>query len=686
MAQSSGDRWTTVSKALKDELDQHGSPPPGETFVSADYFHTLTEMELPSKVRELDQQDGSRLGIIDVIVTFGEGSKFGPDTPYLTEPAPIRILTPSQNRPAYLRPTPKHLQAKTNEEAFQVYKTTGEAAVESISATRSSRLYGVAESLSKDESTEAPSPPSTSYLLKYIEASGSISKDEALAALHDVPPLIAGKPKWQNDNSAIYSTKENTESNPHEAESPTKSDSMKQRNDNVPLFDNMLATSIFGKQGANNVRESMEGGSNTALNTLDVDTIIHREQLKSLGGLESMSSEKRQILSSPKDTLANDSMQMPQDLPVNCQQPRINVNSNTRNTTAFASSTQATTQEYVSHDATMEEAQTGHLPSQNSLSIEHTMSRTSQHGSVSTHCAFNFSDISSSLSSPPPSTADSRQSSPEPTQWHTIKVADAQQGTSGKARKATDQRKCNAQSFDGASEAKPTSVPPDKRYAIGDNEGIWAETRRPNQPSGFGKLTTPRLTRSTSLLSDDFKSTTNAISRSGPAKRTNLSNILASQSHTSSLSSSNKRKEHYLTETNTAIIKDDREGLRKVDPTAKGPSSIASTPADRRMTRVRKSIVTSTPTSKKRSSDTLTDTESKPSKKRKSSGMHPLSTPDCAPDQPNPMYDTDFEPGEMNENCIIGYAEPGMVRNVHTRRGGWFKEKGVLMGVRFVLW
>lgn len=668
------------------ELDQHGDPPPGETFVSADYFQTLTEMELPLKVRGLDQPNGSRLGIIDVLVTFGEGSKFGPDTPYLTGPTPIRILTPSQNRPAYLRPTPKHPQAKTNEEAFQIHKATGEAAVESISATRSSRLYGVAGSLGRRDSPEAPNRPSTSYLQRYIESSGSMSKEEALAALHDLPPLIARKPKWQTVTSVIHMTETNAESNPHETKRLTESNVMEQGNDNVPISDDIISTNTVRQQGAKKNLGMTEGNKDNAMNTLDPDIRTNRGQGKSPDCLEPMPPETSQILCLTEETSDNESEQPPQGLPVDAQKPSMDDNSNIRDNTAYAQSTQSNFQKHCSQDAPMTEVHTGHLPSQYPLSIEPSTSRTSRQASISTNCAFNFSDNSSSLSSPPPSTTDSRQSSPDPTQWHTIKVPHAPQSISDTTRKVTERRTRNAQWFDGAFEPKPTSVPPDKRYAVGDNEGIWAETRRPNQPSGFGQFKTPRLTRSTSLLSDESKSRTNAVSQPKLAKRTAPASLLAPRSHTSSSSSFDKHEGCNPTEATTTVIKGDSEASRNPDSTAKWPGSIASTPADRRTMRISKSTVTSTRTSRKRSLNTLADEERKPSEKRKSSSVHPALPPDDVSDKPKPIYDTDFEPGEMNENCIIGYAEPGMVRNVHTRRGGWFKEKGVLMGVRFLLW
>ena len=48
-------------------------------------------------------------------------------------------------------------------------------------------------------------------------------------------------------------------------------------------------------------------------------------------------------------------------------------------------------------------------------------------------------------------------------------------------------------------------------------------------------------------------------------------------------------------------------------------------------------------------------------------------------------FDKNFRPGLLNEGCRIGYAEPGVVRNIGSVRGGWFREVGGVMGVRFVV-
>ena len=49
------------------------------------------------------------------------------------------------------------------------------------------------------------------------------------------------------------------------------------------------------------------------------------------------------------------------------------------------------------------------------------------------------------------------------------------------------------------------------------------------------------------------------------------------------------------------------------------------------------------------------------------------------------VFDADFILPELCQDCCITYAEPGVVRNVGAVRGGWFEERGVLMGTRFIV-
>lgn len=52
---------------------------------------------------------------------------------------------------------------------------------------------------------------------------------------------------------------------------------------------------------------------------------------------------------------------------------------------------------------------------------------------------------------------------------------------------------------------------------------------------------------------------------------------------------------------------------------------------------------------------------------------------------PTHNFDADFVPPALSEDCCVTFAERGIVRSVGAIRGGWFDEKEVLMGTRFIV-
>lgn len=55
------------------------------------------------------------------------------------------------------------------------------------------------------------------------------------------------------------------------------------------------------------------------------------------------------------------------------------------------------------------------------------------------------------------------------------------------------------------------------------------------------------------------------------------------------------------------------------------------------------------------------------------------------PKKPSGDLEADFTVPELSRDCVITYAEKGVLRNVGAVRGGKFSETGVLMGVRFLV-
>ncbi|KXL43216.1 hypothetical protein M433DRAFT_5921 [Acidomyces richmondensis BFW] len=74
-------RWAAVSVALKDEARTRGRNRWGDPPPTAEFLLALSEKEIPPHLK-----DKHGLGFIDVIITSGEGKKYGPEKGYVTAP------------------------------------------------------------------------------------------------------------------------------------------------------------------------------------------------------------------------------------------------------------------------------------------------------------------------------------------------------------------------------------------------------------------------------------------------------------------------------------------------------------------------------------------------------------------------------------------------------------------------
>lgn len=74
-------RWNAVSLSHIIEAELRGRDRFGDLPPSADFFKALAGLQLP---QEIEGCQG--LGIIDVVITAGKGTKYGPDTSYLMKP------------------------------------------------------------------------------------------------------------------------------------------------------------------------------------------------------------------------------------------------------------------------------------------------------------------------------------------------------------------------------------------------------------------------------------------------------------------------------------------------------------------------------------------------------------------------------------------------------------------------
>ncbi|MCJ1436216.1 hypothetical protein MMC27_005594 [Xylographa pallens] len=118
-------RWKAVSHILQGEAEKGGKNKWGDLSILGDYLKSLSMLEMPKEVEELQKGGGVRYGIIDVVLTAGHGKKDNPESGYLSEPARMRtsglrergletmpklpnsLPLPQKDRP-YATPTAKH--------------------------------------------------------------------------------------------------------------------------------------------------------------------------------------------------------------------------------------------------------------------------------------------------------------------------------------------------------------------------------------------------------------------------------------------------------------------------------------------------------------------------------------------------------------------------------------------------
>ncbi|WPH05008.1 Hypothetical protein R9X50_00790600 [Acrodontium crateriforme] len=74
-------RWNTVSEYLRQEVERRGRNKWDDLSPSSEFLRALAKISIPDRMKEKNN-----LGIIDVIVTAGQGRKYGPEKKYLLQP------------------------------------------------------------------------------------------------------------------------------------------------------------------------------------------------------------------------------------------------------------------------------------------------------------------------------------------------------------------------------------------------------------------------------------------------------------------------------------------------------------------------------------------------------------------------------------------------------------------------
>lgn len=85
------ERWDRIGKALDEEGEKFGRNRYGDQSVVGEYLTSLSKLEMPAEVDDLQKGGGPKFGVIDVILTLGKGQKDEPESGYLKEPTRMRL-------------------------------------------------------------------------------------------------------------------------------------------------------------------------------------------------------------------------------------------------------------------------------------------------------------------------------------------------------------------------------------------------------------------------------------------------------------------------------------------------------------------------------------------------------------------------------------------------------------------
>ena len=132
-------RWDELASALIAEADKIGKDEKGERPVLGEYLESLAQLSMPKQVENMQKAGSPQFGVLDVIITWGIGSKKGANTPYIIEPTTIR----SQNFTAA-----ENVQITDQVPAQGIPKTP-----ENSNATPKSRSQALANAKSIDDSS-----------------------------------------------------------------------------------------------------------------------------------------------------------------------------------------------------------------------------------------------------------------------------------------------------------------------------------------------------------------------------------------------------------------------------------------------------------------------------------------------------------------------------------------------------
>ena len=669
-----GERWKAVSCSLHGEADRLGRNQHSERPVIGQYLESLAHLELPNDLESIEE---TQIGIIDVIITYGHGSKFGPASTYLARPTPLGL--PGYG--SYVDHDQAQLGASNGDEAVTgASERTSTAPSKTPREVESRRRPAIQKSQTfPDQYLKTSSrneTHSTQHLKEYIARADSSERGAALSVLED---------------SDYVSNRQTSR----------RSSSLHSDASIVAQAHLLTPHSKLRPRRSPNIHEDL--GLNTV--TENSPSLLEASNPSPLAGPSPAKSD----ISTQTTRAARSLLELSRSM---CSPPPAPTFLNT----AFPFPSQS--------------SQTLLGPTNITPSIDHSSFEREDTNPFSTDMA---SSASSPLTPPPSSSPQASDHKISPARWVKLKYSSPLHQSSSTPEDTSPFHVHRRGGTSPTLAPEAPSIHPSKRKRSG--------TLQPLPASQTSQLRLPRASEASSKRATavQFDKQPDVIPSSQATKRRRskaseppASGEYMAQQHATPFGAFPQPSTGNLRPSNTTKTPSSDHSFipPHTDPSdaflappliERRPSKATGTSASINATAMQPAqlpnSITQPPNKKRKLSKPLkastTDqptTALPPTSKAKRSrklSTEPLTTGidnrsstastdvvgDRAVDRPSlassstvsRILDTGFEPGELSRECRVGYAEPGVMRNVSSVRGGWFRERGVVMGVRFIV-
>lgn len=86
------DRWNDIGSVLVEEAGRRGRNAYGDLTPAGEYLNSLAKLKLPESVAAQLQAVGKNFGVIDIVITAGQGRKYGPEDRYIMRPTRMQDI------------------------------------------------------------------------------------------------------------------------------------------------------------------------------------------------------------------------------------------------------------------------------------------------------------------------------------------------------------------------------------------------------------------------------------------------------------------------------------------------------------------------------------------------------------------------------------------------------------------